>query len=200
MGEVDEYVARLPDGLASYPEATVKGSVVLAHCVHPAFRDVQRDTTVPAEARHLLEEPPTRTTWVAEAHFNALMAALYDRTFRTTGGYEAYEAWVTAQSRKLFETNLYRILFVFVSPERLLAATANRWAAFHRGTTLDLVKKGDKRFEVELKAPAHLYSPMAFHGFSGAFRAAVLAAGGIIASIEWTPRSPSAVRWSLQLG
>ena len=198
MPTVDEYLAGLPEGIDSYPEAMVKGSVVRAHCVHPAFLEVQRDERMPRESVRLIDDPPTRTTWVREAHFNALMAGLYEHGFRASGGYPAYQAWVCDQSRRLFETKLYRVLFAVLSPERLLAATALRWSAFHQGSTLALVGRLPKAFEVEMRFPARLYPPASLHGFSGAFRAALLAAGGDVTSIEWTLVSPSIARWLVQ--
>ena len=195
---VDAYLACLPEGIASYPDAAVKGSVLASRRNHPGFDQLLKDGNLPEPAVRLLRDPPTATSWVPEVAFNTVMAALYDVVFRENGGPAAYEEWSAEQNARLLRTPLYRILFAVVSPERLLVAASARWAAFRRGTSVAVLDHDRSTMSFRLTCPPNLYPPVGLHAFSAAFRAATQAAGGRVTVIQWTAESPAAVRWHIE--
>ena len=76
LSSIDAYLATLPQGIDSYPEAGVKGSVVRA-----MFPDSERSRfpaadVVPAPAGEHILHPPAVSDWVPEAHHGALIGAI----------------------------------------------------------------------------------------------------------------------------
>jgi hypothetical protein len=200
LPSVDEYLGALPHGIGAYPEAAVKGSVLLSLGKHAVFQELASHPGLPSEAARLVTDPPTKTTWVPEVVFNTLMCGFYDLTYRSRGGLEAYEAWVAAQNLRLFNDQIYRILFRVAGPERLLASVAARWGAFRRGSTLTIVKSAARSAELRLVFPRNLEPITALHSFSGAFRAALQAAGAKQQAAFLTPELGVSARWRLQWG
>jgi hypothetical protein len=198
LPSVEHYLRDLPDGIDSYPDVAVKGSVLVSMLGHPGFAALSRHPGLPAPALGLIAHPPTATSWVPEVHFNVTMAGFYDVVFRDKGGFEPYEAWVVTQNMKLFSTALYRVLFAVMSPQRLLTSVSLRWGAFRRGTTLTLLHGGPGFAEVRLTYPRNLEPPTALYSFSGAFRAAARAAHGEVTSMTMTTELGVSTRWHLE--
>jgi hypothetical protein len=159
LPSVEDYLGTLPLGIDSHPEAQVKGSLLHSLRGHPGFDELGRHPDLPREARRLLTEPPTSTTWISEVHFSVLMAGFFDQVFREKGDLTAYETWVCEQNARLFRSAPHRILFALASPSRALAGVPARWGAFHRGSTLTLVRSDAKSAEVRLTYPRNLFAP-----------------------------------------
>lgn len=165
------YLARLPDGIASYPECQAKGSV-LRSVLDTAPRALDA-RGLPREAAELVEAPPLPSDWMSEVILNVLLMAFQERMPR-----EQYLRWCYERNRALLNTSLYRILFLVVSPERLYVGMPQRWAAFRRGTRLRLVEMKDKVATLELSYPRFLHDAETFELMVQALRAAGDAATG----------------------
>lgn len=165
------YVARLPDGLASHPDCQVKGSVIrqMLDSTPVAFETLG----LPREIADLVRVPPLPSDWVPEVQFNTLMLAHEDRIEP-----ELFREWVYNRNRKLLSSNLYRVLFLLVSPERLFMGVANRWKAFRRGTELVVLDHDKHHANVEVRYPTRLYDVRALTNLTVALTAALDAAGG----------------------
>lgn len=165
------YVARLPRGLASHPECEVKGSVLRGLLDStPVSFDVEG---LPDELAELVRTPPLPSDWIPEVLFNALMLAHEDRIDPAI-----FRDWVYTRNRKLLSSNLYRVLFLLVSPERLFQGMAHRWKAFRRGTELVMLEHQKNRALVEVRYPPRLYEIHALTNLTVAVTAALDAAGG----------------------
>lgn len=164
------YLDALPRGVASHPDCRVKGSLL---------RSMLESTPVPfareglsTMALGLLDAPPLPNAWMPEVAFNALMLAHEDGMPRAQ-----FAEWVYGRNRKLFESSLYRVLFLVVSPERLLVGMAHRWSAFRTGSELRLLERSAHAARVELCYPEHLHDERTLSNIVVAVRAAIDAAG-----------------------
>jgi hypothetical protein len=177
---VDRYLATLPNGLASYPECCVKASVLRNTL---GSKPLGPDVELPLALRRLVDHPPPLTEWIPEVHFNAVSLAIREVHFNPRS-LDDYLAWTFEQNRKLLSTPLYRVLFLLLTPERLLSGMQNRWSAFRRGTELQIVSRAAGRVELRLRHPAFLYPALSSQGMSAAFQAAMEHAGAKQARVE----------------
>lgn len=167
---VSKYLESVPEGLASYPDVQVKGSVVRAVLTATPIELPRAE--LPAEVGALVDEPPLPSAWVPEVHLNVLQLAYQERC---SAG--EWDAWVTASNRAIFEAPLYRVLFPVIGIERIVTGAAKRWSAFRRGTTVDVTLREAKRVELEIRFPEHLYDEALVHSMELAFCALGLVAG-----------------------
>lgn len=133
-----DYLDGLPDGLDSYPHCVAKASL-LSHALRS--RTISPPPgSLPEPVRRLIEQPPPGSTWISEVAFNAAVLAMYDEAF---GGDDlpGFGDWVCDFNRQLFVNPLYRVLFAFVSPSRLVSLSASRWSAFHRGSNISVLER-----------------------------------------------------------
>ena len=166
----ERYVAGLPGGLASYPGAHAKGSIIRSHLdgLEPELLG-----SLPQPLRHLAVEPPVDSDWVPEAHLCALIHAVAERRHL---GEREFRAWIRARNRALFARPLYAILMAVATPEIALRAVGMRWGNFHRGSTLALEGYADEGVRVTLSFPVGLFDPLMLAAFAEAFSAALEAA------------------------
>lgn len=128
-----KYLARLPDGIRSYPDCQAKGSVLRSVLDTAPF--ALPTAGLPSEAAELVAAPPLPSEWMSEVILNVLLMAYQQLMPR-----EQYLRWCYDRNRALLNTSLYRVLFLVVSPERLYVGMPQRWAAFRRGTKLQLAE------------------------------------------------------------
>jgi len=192
---VHAYLERLPAGLASYPECLAKASILRDML---ATRPLAADD-VPPELTELVLHPPPVSSWIPEVWFCTAASAIYGRHF---GGrdLDGYVQWIEGFNEVLFRKPLYRVLFALISPSRLVAGAANRWAAFHRGITFELVERTPLSVLVRLDFPPYIYGIEMLHALSAGLRAAIRVAGGHDPSTEialtTATRAEYWVRWS----
>jgi uncharacterized protein (TIGR02265 family) len=172
---VAAYLEGLPHGLASYPECTAKASL-LRDMLATRPLDPDSDSLL-EDLRPLIRDPPPVSTWIPEVAFVASAMTVYDEHF---GGHDVagFEQWIVDFNAALFRKPLYRVLFALISPERLVVGATTRWSAFHRGTSLALVERGQRSGLVRVGFPPDLYGTVMLHGFAAGLRAAVVVAGG----------------------
>jgi hypothetical protein len=195
---LDRYLESLPNGIDSYPEATVKGAVLRSMLLEVDFKP--EPGVLPAAVERCAQEPPATSTWVPETFHGALSEAIYDARFHEHGGMPAFESWVLERSRKLISSPLYKVLFFVVRPERVFIGAQKRWSAFHRGSRFEITDEGATRRTVRLSHPPHLFSHHALHAFAASFRAAGECAGLRQVQVRFDRELPGAtiytVEWS----
>jgi hypothetical protein len=169
---MEAYLASLPRGLESYPACQQK-AVILRSFVTPAMRP-QIEAALPPEVRPLLEHMPAVTEWIPEVHATTIYLAARD----ATGSDEAYVASAYELNRNLLSGTMYRILFTFVSPARVLKGATSRWGQLHRGTELRPRSVGENEAVMRLSCPPNLVPPVLALAYGTAYRAAVELAGG----------------------
>lgn len=192
------YLDRLPDGIDSYPETMVKGSLVRGAVESGLLAPTGGQ--LPAVLDALLVNPPQLNVWLPEVHLNALMTAIYEARFAPSGGIEAYERWVWEQDRRILRSPLYRILFMVVSPSRLFVGAQKRWSAFRRGSELRILEHGERQATVSLLHKPHVMTDLSTRSMSIALRAALEACGASEVKIEVTFQTAEQViyqvRWT----
>jgi hypothetical protein len=192
---VNKYLDTLPSGAASYPECVVKASVLRNALVS---RQLGREVELPPTIRKLVDDPPTVGEWISEVHFNAAMLAIREVHFnpRTL---DDYRAWVYEQNHKLLGTPLYRVLFLLVSPDRLLSGIEKRWGAFRRGSEIQVVDRAKNVVQLRLRYPAFLYPSLTVQAMMVAFQAAMDHAGArqarVVIASSTSTETVLAVTW-----
>lgn len=189
---IQSYLDALPRAEDSYPECSVKASLV-RNAV--ADKPIPSHFALPPVVRALVDAPPPVSVWVSEVHFNVVMYAIREHHFG--GDRDAFLSWVYAQNRKLFDTTLYRAIFFVVSPERLLVNMEKRWGSFRTGTELRHRSLAPKHLELIVRAPANLYTLEVADGMSVAVRAAIDAAGANASVVTPSISSPTEVRFDI---
>lgn len=188
---VTRYLDALPRGVDSYPDCTVKASVVRnAIEAHPLGPEVP---LVPA-LRALVDHPPPVSVWIPEVHLNAVSLAILDVHFSGTM-LEAYRDAIYEQNCRLFGTALYRALFFVLSPERLFNGLQKRWGSFRRGTEARLVQRSQGAAEVRVDVPAHLTPEPSAQAMAQALRAGLDCAGAKRTRVEGAVLTPTEVAY-----
>jgi len=173
---LQRYLASLPRGVESYPEAQVKASVYRDGL--DSFDLAREVEGLPEPVAELILDPLPVTAWVPEVHSLSVLLALRDRLFEPgPEGLDRYEHWVFERNLRLLRRPLYRALFLLISPERLLSGVERRWSAFRRGTSARVVASGPGFAEIVISHPPKLYDQTVHRGLAGALRAAAAAAG-----------------------
>ena len=181
-------------GLGAHPQAIAKGGVLAEALsqrpLHPP------PGSLGPELETLATNPPLLTGWVPEVHFNATMLAIYDEHFGA-GGMSAYLDWVYDRNRRLFTAPAYKMLFLVVSPERLLRGLGSRWATFRKGSTVTATTKGPKLVEVRIAHPRHLHPEQSLRAFARAWKAGLECAGGKNVESALVHAEPTEARYSI---
>ena len=189
---MEGYLARLPNGLASYPHVTAKGSVLRA-ILSDANGALGPSMGLPARIEELIAVPPAPNGWLLEVELWALTLCIYDVRFADKGGVAAYEEWVYRRNRALLSGPLYKVLFTVLGPERLVAGAAQRYATFHRGTVMSKLEAGDRALAFKLTTPPHVLPALVQGGLAAAFRAALDLAGAHDVRVTARAESPDVV-------
>jgi hypothetical protein len=184
------YIATLPRGLDSHPDHVVKGSLVRGVVSHPAILDAR--AALPPGLQSLVETPPPLSAWVRETHQAALRVALAD----LIGAAEMLE-FVRRDVRATLASPLYRVLFVFVGPRRVLNAAAARFIQFHRGIGLEAALT-DEGGSLRLTPPPGLFTPLVAESFGVSFAVVAQLAGAKDPSFGFELHADGAVEYQLR--
>lgn len=168
LARMEAYLASLPGGLAAYPECQAKGILVRMLTAEEAY--LWASSKIPRELRRLVEEPPIASEWVPEVHYLALIYALADAAGQED---DAILAAVRDRDRRMFDLPAYRILMAVTSPAALLRNADQRWATWHRGSTLEIEGIADDGVRVGLRYPRGLFDGLHLRVFGEAFLAAL---------------------------
>lgn len=164
---LDGYLRKLPDGVASYPDAQIKASLYRAALAARPLDDVARD--LPEPVADLILAPRLMSSWTPSVPALAVFLAIFDR-------YEfdevRFRLWSEHMQTALFGSALYRALLSVLSPTQLLTGVRKRWGTFHRGTEIAMRETSDFSVEVTLTHPPNLYARPNLIGIAGGLVAA----------------------------
>ena len=198
MSLVEDYLTSLPAGLDSYPEACIKGAVVCSLAEGLGERLLRGQVLHPV-AQRMIDDPPMANSWVPDVQLHVLYLAAMEVCFSGSTGASAFEEWIYLHTRQSLQSPLYRILFVVLSPGQVLRGLPRRWAAFHRGTTLDVVTVEKARAKLRFSCPPGLMPEAALIALRAVLRAAGAAAGAKLVAVELAESAPGCsvldVRW-----
>lgn len=169
MGVLDQlphtcrYVESLPEGLASYPELRVKGSVPRIALLDPPPGFVSE--RLPPEVGSMLDNPPLVSDWVPEVHVVALSNALLDLSFASEA--ELFQ-WIEIRLEQLTTGRMYRALASMASPHQLVRMASRAYKKFRQGSSRTVVEKADNYNIGLIEYPDCAFNPlyMEFIGIS----------------------------------
>jgi hypothetical protein len=166
---LNAYVAQLPQGLNSYPEARSKGSLLRSslegHDVGRLIDDV---------LRAVIESPPPAGVWVPAVHSDAVFHAVVDRFHPTD---ERVIAWCEGRTLSMAKSPMYGALFRVSGPAILIRGTARFHGLAQRGTEMSAILD-DHRARLHMSFPPHLHSRLNLLSNVGMFRGLIRITGG----------------------
>jgi hypothetical protein len=191
------FLAALPEGLASYPDALEK-SAVNRHFLAGATTALgNKMASFPEPLRKVLVEPPPHSSWVSQVLAHAVRAAVRDLLFPSLDDYLAY---ALRGNRDLLGSPVYAFLFRLVGPKTILRGAQGRWGQLHRGMSMTVESDGENRCVVTLGYPAGLVVDAEARSYAVAFQAAMELSGarGVSCSVAAFDRTGARFlgRWS----
>jgi hypothetical protein len=192
------YLESLPQGLGSFPNLSAKGALARRLLLDPVH-SIPLGAGLPAQLEELVGTPPSSSDWIPLVHLSALHAAVFDCAFADKDP-KAYDEWCFDRSLGLFRSPPYRALIAVSGAERLLVNYGARWAAFHRGSKLEVREAAKGRARLRLVYPPHAWAKISRDALAAALRAAVVVAGSTAGEVTWAEESKGTssfdVRWS----
>lgn len=168
LPRVEAFVAGLKGGIDAHPTCVAKGSLVRNLLEGQPAEALA--SGLPPSVRRLALDPPVGSEWIPEAYLTALYLGLADvRGWRD----EDLLAFARDRNRALFRSSAYRFLMEAVSPAMLMRFGSQRWANFHRGTTLEQEGVADEGVRFILRFPEGLFPPLMLAVYAQAFVAAL---------------------------
>jgi hypothetical protein len=189
VSRLERYLARLPDGVDSYPDVVVKASTFTAALADKPI-PIKRGQ-VPPPIEKLILTPPLVSAWVPEVHMVTIFKLIGDYHFEGRGGTPAFLDWVYEENRKLLGGKLYRALFFFLTAEHVFRGVEQRWSAFRRGSTLSVVARSNQHAIFEFRYSRYLLDDEGLLAIGCALRAAGEMAGAKKTEIQLVDVSPT---------
>lgn len=162
------YIARLPRGLDSYPEAQTRADMAVA--VQKRWPTLADRSDLPEDVKAPLLRPWVEGEWISETVFMAYHALIRDVIFRDDDLFKKFCYDVAVES---FSSTIMRAVMHFVSPALLVMGASKRWTMMKRGTELVAVKSSKESLAVKLTYPPNMYHRCMLDGFAESFRAGI---------------------------
>lgn len=186
------YLDGMPLGADSFPEHLGKASLyrgALKDCPLTVERGALPDSLV-----DLIARPVPVSEWIPEARQRAILHAILDDHFR--GDRDRFRRWVYEQNRALFESPLYRILMIVVSPKVIVRGVESRWGAFHKGISVKAYPQ-ENGGDLVMHFPVGLVDEIDCLGHAESFRAGIDAAGAKHSEVVVADRKPTEARFRI---
>jgi hypothetical protein len=170
-----EYLALLPNGLASYPECSARAVIMERYARD--HEKLARAPGFPAQIAAVYAGAAGSDEWIPEVVVQAAHLALRDARYPTD---RALNDWTYELNRELFDKPILRSLMRLMSPTLIVVGSAKRWANFHRGTTLvaEAVRTtgGRAKTRAVVNFPENLFTRLFLESLERAFAAALAGA------------------------
>lgn len=185
--QLQQYLERLPDGWASFPECTAKSVLFSKLVVHA------RSEWLPPELVQRLEHPMLPTTWAPEVEQVALMLAIYDHRVHSRADEARFHEEMVELNLELFRSPSYAPLVANAAPGRLIRMMSESWQLFHRGSTLTLRESHADRVWIDFRFPSLLFPEATVRTRMSSLRGALLAATAEGVQVDYSYESPGHV-------
>lgn len=179
------YLAKLPDGLASYPECRTKGILIRSSVKEVAFHPSWE--ALPEPILQVMKDPPLPTAWVSTVLTNAVHFAVAD-TYHPTP--EAMLDWNYKRTKRVSTSPMYRMLTRVAGLKNFLRGAVKVHALFQQGTEMSVEFAGEASARVVLEHPPYLHVGYALLANEAVFTATLEAAGATIAKVKMIEASP----------
>ncbi len=184
-----EYLAKLPNGLASYPACLTKGALLRSSLAHARFHPSW--TSLPPVLRAALESPPLPSDWVSTVVTDSAFYVVADTYYPTV---EALMQWTYERTLQTANLPVYRMLTSVAGLPAFLRGAAKLHGFFQRGTDVRIKIAGDEA-DVRLEHPPHLHGGLNHLSNEPVFRAVLDAAGAKDTSVEMLESAPTFARY-----
>jgi hypothetical protein len=194
---LEEYLATLPDGLSSFPQARLRGEIL--DFVMDWLQEIEEP--LPAVLRDPVRyyRPFGRAAkWVPEVLECAISLHI------ATVGYPTGQSWldeVYRRQRKVYQTPLYRALLIMLSPTLLTMVATERWRAFRKGSELKMDRwttTPTGRFTTAtLRYPPGLHTELTLRSLGEMMVAAIDSCGAKETKYELTEEIKGEARFSM---
>lgn len=190
------YIAALPQGLQSHPDAKGKASLVRS-MIDEDVVEAAKATELPAPIARLFSDPPPVSAWIPEVHSNAALLLIQDLKKLNRIGYEKL---VYDRMKALLGGPLYRILFRLSSPTFLMRSAAQRWRSFHKGTTFTVERAKAQSASMHIDFPTQLWNADHAVGLIAALRVSLDMSGAVNPDLELVVVEPEHIRFDAHWG
>ncbi len=190
MGTMQDYLDRLPDGIASYPEVRVKAAFLHSRLARLPSHVAQK--MLPAEVRTLIASPVPSSFFIPVVPVFALNHAILD----SFDDVRAYLDFSAEHNRVSLNSALYRVLFAMASPKMVLKRAASTWARIHDGINLETELGEGNTVTNVVTFPPHLAFPEILMTWQEAFAYTLGLSGGKEATVEIVEQSSTSVVYS----
>ena len=181
---LSRYFRSLPRGWLSHPQCECKASL---------YREALAN--LPKRLDGLLveyvENPIPHSLMLPEVINTGLYLAMADTVFRND---EAFLDWISAFSKRTFQSPMYRVLMSMASPERLSKGGVRRWQNFHTGVDYE-IERTELGTSSRMTYPENLFDRLTFRGHLRAIEAAYRASGAPNAAAELVSMTPTEVHF-----
>ncbi len=166
------YLARLPEGLDSYPECQTKGSMIRSALEgHDFTQDLDG---LPPRLVELVTDPPPPTRWLPLVYGDSVFHMVCDRFYPSE---EAVLDWTYQRTVAMAKNRMYRKLVTVAGPGFLLKISSKVHGLFERGTETR-TEVDDHQARIELSHPPHVHSRLNHYSNVGMLRGILEITGG----------------------
>ena len=184
-----DYLAKLPNGLQSYPKCLAKGVLVRSAVEDHRFSGALG--TLPPTLKAAIETPPPVSVWVPATISDATFYVVVDTHYQTK---DKMLAWIDRRTLALARSSMYRMLVKATKPGTFLKLAAKVHTLFQRGTDLE-VRPGEGYADVRLSHPPHLHGGFNHLSNVALFRSLIATTGGKDVKAEMTASTATEARY-----
>lgn len=189
------YLAKLPDGLDSYPEAKTKASL---HRGLIEQRPIADGAGLPTRLQDMLANPIPVSSWIPSVHHHAMVLASRDLSCEDD---EDFREFCRMRQRVLFGGRLYRVMLAITSPSTLLRTASLRWTSFHRGSSFELEELTKTGARISIQHPPMLLDGLLADALVEGLSAILVLSGAVGVNLRASERAPARLciegTWSL---
>lgn len=189
-----EYLAGLPDGLASYPECRARASLLRAVL---ELREGDGSLEgLPAEIVECFNQPPSASAWMPEVLVVAVHFALAEADGLSID--EVLELTYRA-NQGLSNSPMYRAITKVASPRLMLRGASMSWGLLHKGISFK-VETSKGLAQARLSHPPGVWPRLAHESVALGFKAVIEATNGRDVTYQIVESMPEGtrieVRWN----
>lgn len=186
---LDDYWAKLPLGLDSYPECLSKGALLRSSL--QGVKPHASWAALPPRVQAALRAPPLPTEWVSTVLTDSVAYVVYDTYFPTI---EAMLKWDYDRTFKVANLPMYRMLTRVAGLSNFLRGAVKLHGFFQRGTDIR-IKLSEGEADLRLEHPPHLHGGLNHLSNEAVFRATLDSAGAKTSSVTMLESAPTFARY-----
>ena len=155
MDSLEDYLATLPQGLQSFPEAKVKASTIVGF-----FDEAAITPHLPLPVVASIVGMPA-SSWIPEVHVSVAHLVMRARCFESD---DAFVESARAHNSRLLNSPLYRSAFRLFQPGRIARIISGAWGLFRRGSSIQVRGETPNSVSFSLHHPANIWPSIVRRG------------------------------------